>query len=62
MTMLGEMPVKSGSVDTNGEMAYVPQEAWIFSGTVQENILFGKELDKSKYQSALSACALDKVI
>ena len=62
MTMLGEMEIKSGKADMAGNVAYVPQEAWIFSGTVQENVLFGADLDIVKYKLTLKACALDKVV
>ncbi len=61
MTMLGEMPLQSGNVDKRGEIVYVPQEAWIFSGTIQENILFGTGFKKEKYLETLKMCALDKV-
>ena len=39
-------------------MAYVPQQAWIQNATVRDNILFGKEVDQSKYNQVLEACAL----
>ncbi len=61
MAMLGEMPVKSGNICLNGKLAYVPQEACIFSGSIQDNVLFGKEMDNAKYESTIMACALDKV-
>ncbi|CAN8325085.1 unnamed protein product [Cochlearia groenlandica] len=32
---------------------------WILSGTVRENILFGKTIDSKRYFDTLSACALD---
>ncbi len=61
MSILGEMPVKSGSIELKGKLAYVPQESWILSGTVQENVIFGGQLDTEKYKQALTACVLDKV-
>ena len=41
-------------------MAYVPQEPWVFSGSVQENILFGKGKDMSWYDQILQMSALVK--
>ena len=41
-----------------GSIAYVPQEAWIQNLTLRDNILFGKRMDKKKYQRVLSSCAL----
>ncbi|XP_031488067.1 ABC transporter C family member 8 [Nymphaea colorata] len=60
--ILGEMPRLSGSVKLYGSVAYVAQIAWIQSGTVRDNVLFGKEMDKSKYEKAIKSCALDKDI
>lgn len=46
--ILGEMDIVSGTVNTYGSIAYVPQQAWIQNATVQDNITFGKPLDKLK--------------
>lgn len=43
-----------------GSAAYVPQSAWIQSGNIEENILFGNPMDKPKYKSVLHACSLKK--
>ena len=45
-----------------GTVAYVAQTAWIQSGTVRDNILYGKPMDKIQYKKAIKACALDKDI
>ena len=39
-------------------MAYVPQQAWVQSATLKENILFGKRLDNMKYGRTIEACDL----
>ena len=41
-------------------MAYVAQSAWIQSGKIVDNILFGSEMDQEKYESVLEACSLKK--
>ncbi|TQE05676.1 hypothetical protein C1H46_008695 [Malus baccata] len=51
--ILGEMPKISGTVS---------QTAWIQSGTVRDNILYGRPMDKNNYENAIKACALDKDI
>ncbi|XP_029783715.1 canalicular multispecific organic anion transporter 2 isoform X2 [Suricata suricatta] len=56
--LLGEMEKLEGTVCVKGSVAYVPQQAWIQNCTLQENILFGRALDPSRYQRALEACAL----
>ncbi|XP_023634190.1 ABC transporter C family member 13 isoform X2 [Capsella rubella] len=58
-SLLGEMRCVRGSILLNGSVAYVPQVPWILSGTLRENILFGKLFDSKRYFDTLSACALD---
>ena len=41
-----------------GELSYASQEAWVFSGTIRENILFGAEMDEERYWAVVDACAL----
>jgi ABC-type bacteriocin/lantibiotic exporter with double-glycine peptidase domain len=49
-------------VNVGGTLAYVSQSSWIQSGTVRDNILFGKPMDKIRYENAIKACALDEDI
>lgn len=58
--ILGEMPKLSGVVRLSGTKAYVAQSAWIQSGKIEENILFGKEMDRQRYNRVLEACSLNK--
>uniref|UniRef100_A0AAQ5XAY2 ATP-binding cassette, sub-family C (CFTR/MRP), member 12 n=1 Tax=Amphiprion ocellaris TaxID=80972 RepID=A0AAQ5XAY2_AMPOC len=44
--ILEQMHLLQGSVTADGTFAYVSQQAWIFHGTVQENILMGQPLDQ----------------
>ncbi|KAK9099160.1 hypothetical protein Syun_026205 [Stephania yunnanensis] len=60
--ILGEIPKISGSVSVYGSIAYVSQTSWIQSGTIRDNILFGKPMEKIRYKKAIKACALDKDI
>lgn len=62
MTLLGELPIVSGDLIIDGKISYASQEAWIFAGTVRENILFGKEYDPVKFEEVLRVCALNKDI
>ena len=41
-----------------GSMAYVSQQAWIQNATLQDNVLFGKPLQSTRYDNILDACAL----
>ncbi|XP_041776522.1 multidrug resistance-associated protein 1-like isoform X1 [Anopheles merus] len=56
--LLGEMEKISGHVNTDGSIAYVPQQAWIQNATLRDNILFGKAFDQRKYDNVIDCCAL----
>ncbi|XP_058770986.1 ABC transporter C family member 5-like [Vicia villosa] len=58
--ILGEIPKLSGEVRLCGSAAYVSQSAWIQSGNIEENILFGNPMDKAKYKNVIHACSLKK--
>lgn len=55
---LGEMDKLSGTVNTVGSIAYVPQQAWIQNATLRDNILFGRKYDRKRYNRVIDACAL----
>ncbi|KAK1377135.1 ABC-type xenobiotic transporter [Heracleum sosnowskyi] len=56
--ILGEVSSTTGTVQVYGTVAYVSQTAWIQTGTIQENILFGSLMDQEKYQKVLKRCSL----
>ncbi|KAL8131721.1 ABC transporter C family member 3-like [Apium graveolens] len=58
--ILGEVPKLSGVVEISGTKAYVAQTPWIQSGRIEDNILFGKEMDRERYDKILEACCLKK--
>jgi len=49
-SILNETKLLKGDMEIKGRIAYVEQEPFIFPGTVKENILFGKDLDKEKFE------------
>lgn len=59
-SILGEMRKLSGTIRLGGTKAYVAQSSWIQSGKIEENILFGKEMQREKYDKVLEACSLKK--
>ena len=61
MGVLGEVPRLGGFIRTAGRVAYVPQHPWLFDGTLRDNILFGKEMNRKRYHQALSCCLLLEV-
>lgn len=58
--ILGELKVSQGQIHINGKISYASQEPWLFTGTVQSNILFGQPYDKDRYQNVVNVCALTK--
>ncbi|XP_071113608.1 multidrug resistance-associated protein 1-like [Haliotis cracherodii] len=56
--MFGEMHKSKGQVCLKGKLAYVPQQAWIQNDTLQNNILFGKSMDRERYDEVVECCAL----
>lgn len=47
-------------VRISGTAAYVPQTAWIQSGNIEDNILFGSPMDRQRYKRVIAACCLKK--
>ncbi|KAM3195238.1 hypothetical protein ACQJBY_071375 [Aegilops geniculata] len=58
--VLGEVPKTEGMIQVCGKIAYISQNAWIQSGTVRDNILFGSSMDEEKYHNTLMRCSLVK--
>ncbi|KAM7529153.1 hypothetical protein LguiB_032563 [Lonicera macranthoides] len=59
--ILGELSADiEGVIEVYGDVAYVSQSAWIQTGTIRENILFGSTLDNERYQETLDKCSLTK--
>ncbi|KAK9927056.1 hypothetical protein M0R45_024259 [Rubus argutus] len=58
--ILGEIPHINGIAQVYGKIAYVSQSAWIHTGTIQENILFGSIMNHVRYRETLDKCSLVK--
>lgn len=56
--LLGELPIIEGGVVIQGELSYASQEPWLFTGTVRNNILFGEQYERKRYQEVTKCCAL----
>ncbi len=50
----------SGTCEVKGTIAYTSQEPWIFSGTIQQNILCGLNYDPQRFNAVVKATALEK--
>lgn len=63
MGILGECIQTKGSIKLScSRVSYVSQAAFIQSGSLRENILFGEPFDEDRYSTVLRLCALDKDI
>lgn len=60
--ILKEVPLSRGRIVQHGDLAYVGQKPWIFSGTVRENIVFGEPYIKESYSAVLRACKLNEAM
>ncbi|KII85750.1 hypothetical protein PLICRDRAFT_144304 [Plicaturopsis crispa FD-325 SS-3] len=56
--IVGDMRRTEGEVVVSGSIAYAPQNPWILSATVRDNIVFSHEYDESFYNDVIDACAL----
>ncbi|XP_014108088.1 PREDICTED: multidrug resistance-associated protein 6-like isoform X2 [Pseudopodoces humilis] len=56
--VLGELEATDGCVTVKDTAAYVPQQAWVLNASVEDNILFGKEMDEMWFNRVTEACAL----
>lgn len=62
LAFLDELPPSTGKVTHNGSIVYVPQTAWVYSGSLRDNILFNQAFDQEKYDRTIEACDLKKDI
>ncbi|KIP05505.1 hypothetical protein PHLGIDRAFT_128871 [Phlebiopsis gigantea 11061_1 CR5-6] len=56
--IVGEMRRLEGTVKLSGCVSYAPQNPWIMSATIRDNIVFSYEYDEVFYNLVLDACAL----
>jgi len=58
--LLGEVPALESTeqIYLNGRISYAAQQPFILNATVRENILFGSDFDKSRYEQSIDACCL----
>ncbi|XP_064455602.1 ATP-binding cassette sub-family C member 4-like [Ornithodoros turicata] len=62
MSILGELPVTSGSTKVMGRVAYASQEPWMFTGSVRNNVVFDSGFDADRYKRVIYAAAMERDI
>ena len=55
---LDETEDHAGSKQLPCNISIAPQEAWIFEGSIRENILIGAEFDEKRYNKVTEAACL----
>ncbi|KAB0797840.1 hypothetical protein PPYR_08833 [Photinus pyralis] len=58
--ILKELPLTEGRLKVVGTVSLAAQEAWIFSGSVRQNILFDQPFNKVRYKEVVSVCSLSR--
>lgn len=43
-----QMHLLEGAVNVRGSLAHVPQQAWVFVGSIRDNILMGSQYDQAR--------------
>lgn len=60
MSLLNELPISDGKAQIRGSYGFCSQTAWIFSGTVKDNIIFGSVYNENRYKRIVEVCALER--
>ncbi|XP_037816429.1 probable multidrug resistance-associated protein lethal(2)03659 isoform X2 [Lucilia sericata] len=58
--ILGEVKIESGEILVNGKISYCAQEAWVFEGSIKDNIIFVEDYDERRYKQVLKVCSLER--
>lgn len=58
LSLLGETTRDSGQVTCPVDVAFVPQTAWLQSGSIRQNIVFYSHYEETRYNEVLHACDL----
>ena len=59
LALLGELPVSRGRMRVRGSVSYAPQQPFVMSGTVRDNICFGAACDEARLDRVIECCCLD---
>jgi ABC-type multidrug transport system fused ATPase/permease subunit len=60
--LLNEVPLLEGSIRVCGSTAFCAQQPWVMHGSVRDNILFKKPMDRKRYAATIRNCSLERDI
>ena len=58
--LMGQLKKTKGTISKYGTIGYLPQEPWLVSSTLKDNVLFGSPYDPVKYDDVVKTCGLSK--
>ncbi len=58
-SLMHETIIKKGKLDVKDKVAYVEQEPFIFTGSVVENVTFGSEFDRRRFNEVIRVCQME---
>ncbi|KAG5917259.1 hypothetical protein E4U42_007319 [Claviceps africana] len=58
LAILGETYLEGGCVTAPADIAYASQTSWLQNQTIRDNILFGSDMERARYDGVLAACCL----
>jgi ABC-type bacteriocin/lantibiotic exporter with double-glycine peptidase domain len=58
LSIANEVDKTEGQIAVNGRVFYVSQQPWIFPASIKQNITFGNEFIKEKFDQIIDVCAL----
>ena len=57
--LLGQVPFSSGQTSVAcSQISFCPQNPWLFTGTVRQNVVYGAIFDSMWYHEVIDACCL----
>ena len=58
LALMDEMVRQEGTVKKNGAIAYISQEAFLQNDTLENNVVYGKEYNRDKFEQILEMCQM----
>ena len=55
-SLMNETKLIGGQQTIKGSIAYVEQEPFIFSGSIKQNIVFGRSFEEERFNDVIRVC------
>lgn len=57
--ILGDMEKLNGTINIDGKIAFVPQQAWVQNDTLRKNVTFATPFNEKRYKQVIRTCCLE---